>query len=83
MGDPCPHTFQNESRADLTPFHYLNPNICFSAAALKPQNHFNRPIIIYPHLTMGMALFSRIKLQTPVWRCSGYPDETVSGKMVR
>ena len=21
------------------------------------------------------SLFSRIKLQTPVWRCSGYPDE--------
>ena len=27
------------------------------------------------------ALFSRIKLQTPVWRCSGYPDEMISANM--
>ena len=27
------------------------------------------------------SLFSRIKLQTPVWRCSGYPDEMISANM--
>ena len=36
----------------------------------------------YYQFFSGETLFSRIKLQTPVWRCSGYPDEMVCGNMV-
>ena len=31
-------------------------------------------------MLQSMWLFSRIKLQTPVWRCSGYPDERTYDK---